>query len=240
MKNNTVKYDDYLDSKYSSINRIVTFIPENRIVLDLGCSTGYLGLLLKKKGCRMFGVESNPDAAQKAREEYEQVYVLDLDHFQGLNGDCPLFDVMVFGDVMEHLKNPWQTLQKLRSYLNDDGMMIISLPNVANWSMRFHLLRGKFEYVRYGVLDETHLRFFNLRSARELIEKAGFQIIDTDFTPGVDKLVPYRILIQRFLKHYSWYKEFEYRLTRAWPTLFSHQMIFVAKKIGGHGGSSLP
>lgn len=225
-----VKYHDFVDSEYSSVNRIVRLIPANQTVLDVGCSTGYLGRLLQEKGCAVYGIEVNAKAAEEAGQVYRDVWIMDLDACAGFQDRDVSFDIIVFGDILEHLKNPGRILQEVRTLLKDDGRVIISLPNVANWSMRFHVLRGKFDYVAYGVLDESHIRFFHLRSAREMIEKAGFEVVMTDFTPGVDKLVPYRILIQQFFKNFGWYRNFEYRLTRRYPTLFAHQMIFVAEK----------
>ncbi len=233
MKNDTIKYETYVDSEYTSIHRIAMKIPPRSVVLDVGCATGYLGKLLRPKECILYGIEGNPDAARQARECYREVYVLDLENTQTLNGDSLRFDVIVFGDVLEHLRDPGRLLERTRSFLNPEGRIIVSLPNVANWSMRFHLLRGKFDYVRYGVLDETHLRFFNLDTGRRMIEEAGFEIVETDFTPGVDKLVPYRMLVQRFFKNYGWYRRLEYRLTKCRPGLFAHQMIFTARKAAG-------
>lgn len=230
MGDSTVKYRDFVDSEYSSVHRIVRLIPAGKTVLDAGCSTGYLGRLLQDKGCTVYGIELNEEAAEAAGHVYRDIWIMDLDDFAGLKGTDILFDIIVFGDILEHLKDPCRVLQKMRTILRDDGVVIVSLPNVANWSMRFHLLRGKFEYVPYGVLDDTHLRFFNLETARRMIETAGFEIVETDFTPGVDKLVPYRLLLPRFLREHAWYQRFEYGLTRRWPRLFAHQMIFAAKK----------
>jgi methionine biosynthesis protein MetW len=230
MGESTVKYCDFVDSEYSSVNRIVRLIPANKTVLDVGCSTGYLGRLLREKGCTVYGIELNEKAAEEAGQIYRDVWIMDLDDFAGLKGRDASFDIIVFGDILEHLKDPCRLLQKMRTFLRDDGSVIVSLPNVANWSMRFHLLRGKFDYVPYGILDESHLKFFHLRSARELIEEAGFEVVRMDFTPGVDKLVPYRMFVQPLFKNFRGYKACEYRLTKIWPTLFAHQMIFVAVK----------
>ncbi len=232
-----VKYDAYDDSEYSSVGRISRFVPDNKTVLDVGCSTGYLGRLLLKKGCTLYGIEGNPLAAGKAAEIYREVWVLDLDGFAGIKGTHPLFDIIVFGDILEHLKDPKRLLQQMRGLLKDDGRVIISLPNVANWSMRFHVLRGKFDYVPYGVLDETHLRFFHPDSAGEMLENAGFLIVDMDVTPGVDKLVPYKRFIHPLFGRFAWYRHLEYRLSRWRPGLFAHQMIFVAVKADRSDGT---
>ncbi len=231
METSSVKYRSFVDSEFSSLHRISRLVPGGTTVLDVGCSTGYLGGLLESKGCTLFGIEENEAAAAEAQKRYRRVFVINLDAYGGLPERQGPFDVVIFGDVLEHLKDPWRVLADMRSLVADEGLAIISLPNVSNWSMRFHLLRGKFDYVDFGVLDSTHLRFFNLRTGRAMVESAGFEVIQTDFTPGVDKLVPYRLLVQSWLKDYRWYRRFEYRLTCRFPGLFAHQMIFAARPI---------
>jgi methionine biosynthesis protein MetW len=235
METSSVKYNGFVDSEFSSLHRISRLVPDGTTVLDVGCATGYLGGLLQPKGCTLFGVEGNEAAAAQALQRYVQVFVLDLDAYGGLPERQGPFDVIIFGDVLEHLKDPWRVLADMKPLVADGGRVIVSLPNVSNWSMRFHLLRGKFDYVDYGVLDSSHLRFFNLRTGRALLEGAGFEVIQTDFTPGVDKLVPYRLLVQSWLKGYAWYRRFEYRLTCRFPSLFAHQMIFTARPVAARG-----
>ncbi len=225
-----IKYAEYRDSEYTSLHRIARRIPKSARVLDVGCATGYLGKLLKEKDCALYGIEGNPDAAAVAAKEYQKVFVVDLDACDALNGDLPRVDVLVFGDILEHLRKPEVLLKRLRASLVEGGYALISVPNVANWSMRFHLLRGKFDYVRYGVLDESHLRFFTLDSARQMICDAGFEIREIDFTPGLDKLVPYRKMVHRFLEGFEVYLRFADRMTRRFPRLFAHQLIFIAQK----------
>ena len=77
------------------------------------------------------------------------------------------FDIIVFADILEHLKEPLEVLKRYKKYLKDDGYIIISIPNIANWKIRFKSLLGRFEYNEYGILDSGHLRFFNEKSQRD-------------------------------------------------------------------------
>ena len=71
--------------------------------------------------------------------------------------------------VLEHFFDPLAILKKLQNYLKDDGIIIITLPNIANWEIIYNLLRGHFDYQEDGILDEGHLRFFTYATANNLI-----------------------------------------------------------------------
>ena len=71
-----------------------------------------------------------------------------------------------------------------KKYLNNDGYIIVSIPNIANWKIRLQLLFGKFEYKEYGILDNGHLRFFNEKGATKLVNDAGFEIVELDLSVG--------------------------------------------------------
>ena len=89
------------------------------------------------------------------------------------------FDYMIFGDVLEHLRDPWQTVKRLKPYLKKNGFMLASIPNVSHISVVVGLLKGTAEYREAGILDKTHLRFFTKKTAMELFEKNGFAVVET-------------------------------------------------------------
>lgn len=96
--------------------------------------------------------------------------------------DEPPFDVVVVGDVLEHLLDPGAVLDRLRPLVGKDGRLLVSLPNVANLTVRLSLLAGRFEYTPRGILDETHVRFFTRKSGRRLLESHGFTILSETAT----------------------------------------------------------
>src|ERR1700694_4809854 len=107
------------------------------------------------------------------------------------------FDVIIFADVLEHLAWPIGVLREYLNLLKDDGSVIVSLPNVGLWSVRFSLMFGRFRYDDSGVLDRTHLRFFTQRSATEMLDAAGLRPIAKTWNPGLLRpLVP---LVKRSL-----------------------------------------
>ena len=100
----------------------------------------------------------------------------------------PHYDVVLFGDTLEHLPDPGAVLARLRSRLKPGGALVVSLPNVANWAIRLSLLAGRFRYTDRGILDRTHLRFFTRRTLIELLEGAGFRVVAVEASvplPGI-------------------------------------------------------
>ena len=146
-------------------------------VLELGCSNGFMSRLLKQRNCQVTGVEVDPLAANEARAFCDEIIVADLDTrpLVDLLPGTP-FDVAVFGDVLEHLRDPWRVLDEARAFLAPGSFAVLSIPNIAHGSVRLALLRGSFDYQPQGLLDSTHLRFFTLRSVHELCMRSGYRI----------------------------------------------------------------
>ena len=167
----------------NSLKKMVLFVGEKKTVIDFGCASGYLANLLQQKGCQITGLEINPESAEIARQYCEEVFICDLD-FDSLNnilGDRK-FDVALFGDVLEHLRDPWRILEQTKDFLNPSGFIVASVPNIAHGAIRLALLEGNFNYMPFGILDNTHLRFFTRTTVEELLEKTGYFIHQIDYT----------------------------------------------------------
>lgn len=163
-------------------------IGEGKSVLDVGCYEGALARELVRRGCVVTGVELDERAAGMARETCESVLVGDVEQMDladELSGRR--FDVGLFGDVLEHLKDPARVLRQVRGLLAPDGYVVLSVPNIAHASIRLMLLEGRFEYEEFGILDDTHLKYFTRDSIADLLESCGFFIEDIYWT---DKPVP--------------------------------------------------
>ncbi len=155
-------------------------IGHNKAVLEVGCATGYFTKALAGRGCKVVGMELEPLAAQQAEEWADRVVVGNVDSpGQWDLVDDESFDVVTFGDVLEHLRDPLAVLRMAVAKLKPTGFVVTSLPNVAHGDVRLSLLRGTFEYRDTGLLDRTHMRFFTLRSVRELLGEAGLVVVDT-------------------------------------------------------------
>ena len=159
----------------SSLKKMSRLVGDNKQVIDFGCATGYFAQLLKSKGCQVTGVEINPSAAKVAEQYCQQVIVADLD-FVSLSEILPqqTFDVAVFGDVLEHLRDPWKVLQETKQLLKPEGYVVASIPNIAHGAIRLALLQGRFDYMELGILDNTHLRFFTRKTVEQLFDDSGY------------------------------------------------------------------
>jgi 2-polyprenyl-3-methyl-5-hydroxy-6-metoxy-1,4-benzoquinol methylase len=156
----------------------LALIPEGSRVLEVGPAAGHVTRALKRQGCEVTGLEADAALAGLAEPLCRQMVVGDIEDLD-LDVELPEeFDVILCGDVLEHMRNPEAVLQKLKRHLASTGHLVVSLPNVAHGSVRLSLLDGKFTYVKEGLLDATHVRFFTLDSIRELFNRVGLEIHD--------------------------------------------------------------
>ena len=166
-----------LKNKNSSHTLIVELTGENKNVLEVGTSTGYISRILKERGNTVTGIEIDPEAGEIAGQHCDSMIVgdiekLDLDAYLAPSS----FDVIIFGDVLEHLVSPEDVLKKVKKYLRPDGYLAVSLPNVCHGDVILNLLMGDFKYTSIGLLDATHLRFFGLRNIIDLFSRCGYSI----------------------------------------------------------------
>lgn len=164
-------------SKSSSYAKVLDLVGSGKRVLYLGCGSGWLAEFMKTNGCSITGIETNPRLAEEARAFCEEVVVADLD-MRSLADVLPgrLFDVVVFTDILERLREPRRLLNEARSLLGPPGFAVLSIPNVAHGAVRLSLLRGGFHYAKAGPLDSDQLRFFTLSSIRELCLRSGYRL----------------------------------------------------------------
>ncbi len=166
---------------YVALRRdILRLLPERPgDVLDVGCATGVLGTYLRReRGARVWGIESDQRMAAIAREVLDEVREADLNgaSLTSLAGS-ERFDVVVFGDILEHLIDPWGVLREARALLRPGGRVITSIPNVSHLNTLWCLaVRGHWPYRSRGIHDRTHLRFFTRRNLFELFAQADLEV----------------------------------------------------------------
>lgn len=173
-------YDD--KNENTSWYKVLGLIPDSSTVLDIGCSSGHFGKeLITRKHCVVDGVELDEQDVLQAKKFLRNVYSLNIET-SDLGVITQKYDVIYMGDVVEHLFHAVNTLKRCRSLLKSNGVFIFSIPNMAHLSIRLLLLKGDFEYTETGLLDKTHVHFFNMKEIYRVFEEAGYSIDHLDYT----------------------------------------------------------
>ena len=231
-KSNLYLLDLNKDTPHYKILNFINSLKGSLIILDIGCATGYLGKELKKRGHQVYGVEISEKAGKEAEKVLNGVIIGDIEEI-----DLPFpenyFDIIICADVLEHLFNPKEVLIKLKKYLKNDGYLIASIPNIANWKIRLELLKGKFEYKNIGLLDFGHIRFFTYYTAKKMFEETGYKIEYIDFNINLNDFPSvFKWVIRAILKNKSTMQIWK-KITRKFINFFGYQIIFVVSKKEG-------
>jgi len=172
-------YHEKSDGYYrAERNEIVSLIPAGiERMLDVGCAAGDTAAEAKRtRGVRhVVGIEYVPAVAEKARSRIDEVITGDIEGLN-LNFRESSFDCILCADVIEHTKDPWAVLRKLRAFLREDGILIASIPNFRHLHPILKIIFDRFEYMESGILDKTHLRIFTPHTMRTMFEESGFRI----------------------------------------------------------------
>jgi len=228
-QNYTYKNAIDLNDQFAQPTIIINLVRKNTKVLDVGCGNGFLGHYLKEnRGCKVWGIERNESWAKEAKEHYEDVVIVDLNYERICERLQEKFDVIILADILEHLISPATVLNQIKKFVTENTDIIISLPNIALWRIRLNLLFGRFNYTNRGILDKTHLRFYTLKSAKELISKSGYKIQNIFIAQpqipfeGILKLNQIPIIKTLLI-------EFKKVISKLFPTIFATQFIFFCK-----------
>ena len=157
---------------------VVALIPRGaRRVLEVGCGAGNTAALVKERAgvAEVCGVELSPHAAEAARRILDRVVCGDVETLE-LDFPAGHFDCVVCADVLEHLRDPWAALRKLRPLLADGGVVVASIPNLQHLKPVLKILSDRFQYEEEGLLDSTHLRFFTLSTIKRLFAETGYRV----------------------------------------------------------------
>jgi predicted TPR repeat methyltransferase len=219
---NVYTFKDFEGSSHRILIELIRrFAPKGGTLLDLGAAGGELGAAVRDRFDSTIGFEYDADRLGQLRSRFDQVVIADLETVRTLPSGI---SAIVLADIIEHLRNSTNLLSMVKRSLNSDGVLFLSVPNIANITVRLGLLFGIFEYRDRGILDFTHLRFFTMRTIKREIEKAGFRIIAIRGSS-----VPIRLII-------TWMPDAILRMgervltwiTRIWRGLFAYQIILVA------------
>ena len=158
----------------SAAARLARLVAPGQRVLELGTGPGTVTRILHSKGCKVTGVEMDPETLAMCAPFCERSLQANLEdpHWHAsLAGEK--FDVVMCADVLEHLRDPRPLLSLLQQFLNDTGCVLMSLPNATHLSVVASLMVGRFPYQSKGLLDNTHLRFFGRDDIDALLRECG-------------------------------------------------------------------
>lgn len=216
--------------EYAALNKpVFEAVPATAMnILDVGCGTGSMGnaLLAAMPRRNITGITYSAAEAKEAGQTYRRVYVHDLNDLS-LNPGGP-FDCIIFSHVLEHTMQPAAILRHYVQYLDlvPGAMVVVALPNVLFFKQRWEFIKGNFRYSSTGwLMDDTHFRFFDFSTAKELVSSAGLEIIAANGY-GAFPLPFFRRILPRFSKTID---KFACRL---WPGLFSFQYVITGRKPG--------
>lgn len=213
-------------SKHSSHSYAIEWAGSNNKVLDVGCGKGFLAEEFIKDSNEITGIDILP--AADVLPAVRHYYPADLDNsIASIASELTnQFDRVMLLDILEHLANCERLLRECRQTLKDTGRIVVSVPNHANVTVRVMLLFGVFKYTERGILDKTHVHFFTRKTARAMLEKNGYAIVEERCTTIPIELVVGLSPTNPLMRAATWVLA---QLTRLMPGLLGYQVMFLAR-----------
>lgn len=179
------KYEYKLDvNGHSAPAAVVRMVGKGKRVLEIGAGPGSITRVLQKySGCRVTAIELDDEAIKKLSPFCEHVYKSDLNDqsWTSVLSHDEQFDVVVAADVLEHLQDPRTTLGAVKDILDTDGNVVVSLPHIRHNAAIGCLLQNNIGLQDWGLLDKTHIQFFNIENIQQLFNDSGLKIIEAEF-----------------------------------------------------------
>jgi len=198
-------------------------------ILDLGCAAGHLSHRLRKIGHHVTGVDLHKVDGVDTRTDVFIAADLGVGLPAGAAGP---FDLVVLGDILEHLRNPEALLTELHKVLAPRGAVLTTVPNFGHWYPRAKVAFGAFSYDKRGILDEDHVRFFTRRSIQQLFSAAGWRVIRREALG-----VPWELLLAEGGTTARVVRAIERPLLLAWEKMFAYQFLFELVPVNAHAPS---
>lgn len=176
-------YDNKQENYFVNVRKdLLDLIPDenkNGTMLEIGAGEGNTLLYAKENNYanKIYGVELfEIENSNQSNDKFEEFLIANIETTK-LHFDELMFDVILLGDVLEHLVDPYTVLDNLKKFLKPNGIIIASIPNIREWNtMKTIFFKGDFRYDDAGILDRTHLRFFTKKNIIELFENNNYKI----------------------------------------------------------------
>jgi 2-polyprenyl-3-methyl-5-hydroxy-6-metoxy-1,4-benzoquinol methylase len=208
-----------------ALNKIKNF-ESNSIILDVGPGKGDLSQYIKDHGnSNLHAIEIDPPTIKFLEDK--KIYI---NIFQSIDSITELsFDSILLLDVLEHMPDPINFLNNIVEKLNPDGTILISVPNIAHWSIRLSLLFGYFEPAERGILDKTHLQYFTKRRILNCCNNFNNLSI-TEYKVSIE---PLEFVLPSFITNTSFFnkaRNIQEHIAQILPGLFGYQHLIMLKK----------
>lgn len=214
------KYTDIsVFNENTSHGLIADRIKSGERILEFGCSKGDLARFVTQNlGCTVVGIEISSEALSMAKEYLDKAILADIELYEWESElEDEFFDVIVFSDVLEHLKNPDMAILKAKKYLKPDGRILFSVPNIAHADIISKLLCNRFDYTNIGLLDNTHVHFWGMKNLPDFCKSAGLflrEITATYAEPGTTEQQGEKdVLTDRLINKYESHNIYQFVCT---------------------------
>lgn len=146
---------------------------EGLSVLDIGCGFAQELLYLRNKGMIVSGIEPTPEGVKYAQEQGLQVYQSGIEDFFCV-GD-KRFDVVTLINVLEHLRNPANTLIDIKAkLLKPNGILVVDAPNEFNDFQT--VANAEYNLNEWWVCPPNHINYFSATSLCHILDVCGYDI----------------------------------------------------------------
>jgi SAM-dependent methyltransferase len=161
---------------------LISLLPQNALqkILEIGSGGGNTLVEIKKNKLASEVVGVDIFTLPNTNQNNELIDKFIFANLETDDLDLPLeyFDVIMAGDVLEHLVDPWKVVEKVTKFLKKDGIFIVSVPNLREMNTISKIVfKGNFDYdPKGGIMDKTHLRFFCKKNVPDLFDKYIYRI----------------------------------------------------------------
>jgi SAM-dependent methyltransferase len=218
----------YRGSSHWWVYQQLESLPTSEALVDIGAGSGCVGSQARNLGfCSLFAVEIDPQTREHLAPTYTKVED-SIDRFAPST-----FATAVLLDVLEHVPDPERMLKEVLTRMQNNGVLFISVPNIAHWSIRLMLLFGYFPKMEKGPLDRTHLHFFTLDTMRDFL--GGFPELRVEEVSV--SIAPYELLLPKWVGDspvFELLRSIRLGIARRLPRLFGYQLLFRIRVVRPH------
>lgn len=212
----------------STQQEILKIVGKNKVILEIGSSTGYMTRAFLDNNCIVDVVEADQKAVTKLPKDIRKVFHASIED-EEIYSRLGEYEFIIMADVLEHLVHPDKVLEKISKKVSSDTSLLISVPNIASWPMRKQLFfKGDFEYQESGILDRTHLHFYTVYTLPKILLDSGWKI---DSVVGTITRLPFEGLISK-IPIFGWIfkKVFYQALVNKYKNLAYYHFLVTASK----------